>query len=103
MECDVSNPSPLIMESKYRPQIISIATYKPFSRLVERYIIYSLKAKFLMRKVVMFIKTKCGLEKYEALRVQKGITAKLRLFCFVLVAAFRDFNKKVDHGGQNNH
>ena len=43
-----------------------------------------------------FIKTKCGLEKYELLKSHKGISAKLRFYWFVFFASIRDLFKKSD-------
>ena len=41
-----------------------------------------------------FIKTKCGLEKYDLLKSQKGVYAKLRFYWFVFFASIRDFGRK---------
>ena len=41
-----------------------------------------------------FIKTKCGLEKYDLLRSQKGMYAKLRFYSFVFFASVRDLGHK---------
>ena len=41
-----------------------------------------------------FIKTKCGLEKYDLLKSQKGVYAKLRFYWFVFFASIRDFGHK---------
>ena len=45
-----------------------------------------------------FIKTKCGLEKYDLLKSRKGIYAKIRFYWFVLFASIRDFghNKRAE-------
>ena len=41
-----------------------------------------------------FIKTKCGLEKYDLLKSRKGIYAKLRFYWFVFFASIRDIGRK---------
>ena len=41
-----------------------------------------------------FIKTKCGLEKYDLLKSRKGIFAKLRFYWFVFFASIRDIFEK---------
>ena len=41
-----------------------------------------------------FIKTKCGLEKYELLKSRKGVFAKLRFYWFVFFASVRDIFEK---------
>ena len=41
-----------------------------------------------------FIKTKCGLEKYDLLKSRKGMHAKLRFYWFVFFASIRDFGHK---------
>ena len=41
-----------------------------------------------------FIKTKCGLEKYDLLKSCKGMNAKLRFYWFVFFASIRDFGHK---------
>ena len=49
-----------------------------------------------MNETVMnyYIKTKCGLEKYDLLKSQKGMYAKLRFYWFVFFASIRDFGHK---------
>ena len=37
-----------------------------------------------------FIKTDCGLEKYQLLKSQKGLLSKIRFYWFVVIASFRD-------------
>ncbi len=37
-----------------------------------------------------FIKTDCGLEKYEHLKLRKGFFPKVRFYWFILIASFRD-------------
>jgi len=41
-----------------------------------------------------FIKTKCGLDKYNRLSKNHTFWGKLRLSFFVLIASIRDLNKK---------
>ena len=41
-----------------------------------------------------FIKTKCGLEKYDLLKSRKGMYAKLRFYWFVFIASIRDLGHK---------
>ena len=41
-----------------------------------------------------FIKTKCGLEKYDLLKSRKGMSAKLRFYWFVFFASIRDLGYK---------
>ena len=42
------------------------------------------------------IKTKCGINKYQKLKVRKGLLNKLRFYWFVFFAGIRDiFKKKV--------
>jgi len=41
-----------------------------------------------------FIKTKCGLEKYDLLKSRKGMYAKLRFYRFVFFASIRDLGRK---------
>ena len=43
-----------------------------------------------------FIKTKCGLEKYELLKSRRGGFAKLRFYWFVFFASARDIFEKSD-------
>ena len=42
------------------------------------------------------IKTKCGISKYNKLRIKKGFFNKLRLYWFVFFAVIRDFFKRKD-------
>ena len=44
-------------------------------------------------KISNFIKTECGIEKYNVLKERRGILNRLRLFWFILIASLRDFNK----------
>jgi len=37
-----------------------------------------------------FIKTECGLNKYEDLKAHKTLFGKLRLYWFVMIASVRD-------------
>lgn len=37
-----------------------------------------------------FIKTECGLNKYEDLKSSKSILGKIRFYWFVLIASIRD-------------
>ena len=37
-----------------------------------------------------FIKTKCGIEKYNLLRKKKGIWNKLRLYWFIAIGTLKD-------------
>ena len=37
-----------------------------------------------------FIKTECGLNKYNELKNNKGLFKKLRFYCFIIVASIRD-------------
>jgi len=37
-----------------------------------------------------FIKTDCGLEKYELLKSRKGLFSKLRFYWFIVFASIRD-------------
>ena len=41
-----------------------------------------------------FIKTKCGLEKYDLLKSRKGVYAKIRFYWFVLFASIKDLGHK---------
>ena len=41
-----------------------------------------------------FIKTQCGLEKYDMLKARKGMYAKLRFYWFVFFASIRDLGHK---------
>ncbi len=45
-------------------------------------------------KILSFIKTQCGQEKYLYLKSQKGVVAKLRLLWFIIIASLRDWNLK---------
>ncbi len=48
-------------------------------------------------KILSFIKTQCGREKYFYLKNQKGILAKVRLLWFIIIASLRDWNlNKID-------
>ena len=42
-----------------------------------------------------FIKTKCGLEKYDLLKSRKGVYAKIRFYWLVLFASIRDLGHKI--------
>lgn len=37
-----------------------------------------------------FIKTECGLNKYEDLKVNKTILGKIRFYWFIIIASIRD-------------
>lgn len=41
--------------------------------------------------VFRWIKTECGRAKFTVLAARPGVLAKLRLACFVLIAALRDW------------
>ena len=41
-----------------------------------------------------FIKTECGLVKYNLLKSQKGMYAKIRFYWFVFFASIRDVGRK---------
>ena len=43
-----------------------------------------------------FIKTKCGLEKYDLLKSRAGAFAKVRFFWFIVFASIRDLFEKED-------
>ena len=45
-----------------------------------------------------FIKTECGLEKYNLLKSQKGMYATIRFYWFVFFASIRDvgYKRKVE-------
>ena len=42
-----------------------------------------------------YIKTVCGLEKYDELSKRKGFFNKVRFYWFILFASIRDFDKKI--------
>ena len=58
---------------------------------------YSL-CNLICQEIVLrkFIKTECGLNKYEELRIKKGFYNLLRLYWFIFFASIRDSfsNKK---------
>ena len=45
--------------------------------------------------IFSFIKTECGLEKYDLLKSRKGVFLKIRFYWFIVFASIRDaiFNK----------
>ena len=44
--------------------------------------------------IFSFIKTDCGRSKYYELISRKGVTAKIRLLWFILIAIMKDWNIK---------
>ena len=48
-----------------------------------------------------YIKTVCGLEKYEELVERKGIFNKLRFYWFVFCAVISDFGKENERKEKN--
>ena len=38
-----------------------------------------------------FIKTQCGLDKYNELKLKKGLLNKIRYYWFVIFASLRDY------------
>ena len=49
-----------------------------------------------MMAIDKYIKTQCGIEKYELLKKRKGFLSKFRFYWFIFAASIRDyfFNKK---------
>ncbi|MFM8245007.1 MAG: hypothetical protein ACKN84_04100 [Candidatus Fonsibacter sp.] len=47
-----------------------------------------------MSKIRSYIKTKCGIEKYNKLKDKKGFLPRIRLYWFILLASLRDYLKK---------
>lgn len=47
-------------------------------------------------KIKHYIKTKCGMEKYNRLETEskKSFIKKIRLYSFIIIAVLRDFLKK---------
>jgi len=47
-------------------------------------------------KIKHYIKTKCGMEKYNLLETEsdKGLIKKVRFYCFIIIAILRDLFKK---------
>ena len=47
-------------------------------------------------KIKNYIKTKCGIEKYNLLETEsnKSIIKKVRFYFFIIIAVLRDFFKK---------
>ena len=44
-----------------------------------------------------FIKTECGINKYEKLRKNRSFYGKIRFWIFIVFATLNDFNKKIQN------